>query len=463
MSKVYLYHSNDLHSHFDAWTRMSTFFSQVREKHDERTDETFFFDIGDHMDRAHWLSDATEGKANVTLMNSVGYDAVTFGNNEGITLSKEGLDTLYKDAEFTVLAANLYDNDGNRPHWTRPYEIYTLKNGMRMAVIGLTVPFEKFYSQLGWKVTSPYEELDKLLSSIKLKADVIILLSHLGIKDDEKIAEKYEEVDVIMGGHTHHLFENGKMMNQTLLAAAGKHGHYAGEICLTFDDRKKVLIHKQAITHLIDEVDESLETKSLLDELEEGVDKRYNNQVVHLEQPLPVSWFSNSIITELLVSGLREWVGVDAAMMNAGVILADLPAGPVTRKDIHHICPHPINPCKISLTGSELKAVIEKSFTKQMQELEFKGLGFRGKVMGAMVFDNIEIEWEILNDEEPILKQIRLNGVIVDHNKSYLIATLDMFTFGYLYPEMSHKTEKQYYMPEMLRDVFAWKLKKEYG
>ena len=30
-----------------------------------------------------------------------------------------------------------------------------------------------------------------------------------------------------------------------------------------------------------------------------------------------------------------------------------------------------------------------------------------------------------------------------------------MFTFGYLYPELSTLSSKQYYMPELLRDVLT--------
>ncbi|WLR50473.1 bifunctional UDP-sugar hydrolase/5'-nucleotidase [Bacillus tianshenii] len=461
MSQVYLYHSNDLHSHFAAWTRVSGFFKRKREERKKNNEEAFFFDIGDHMDRAHWLSDATKGKANVTLMNEVGFDAVTFGNNEGITLAKESLDQLYKEATFPVLAANVYEQNGERPKWVKPYQVYTLNNNMKVAVIGLTVKFSKFYEQLGWSISSPYQELDRYLPELNKKADVIVLLSHLGIKDDEAIAKAYD-IDVIMGGHTHHLFEDGKIMNGTLLAAAAKHGKYAGEICLTFDDKERKLIKKTAIAYSMEEEAESSDTKHLLHSLEHEADSLHNEEVVHLKKPLSLSWFSDSLSTKLLAQGLREWVGAEAAMLNAGVILQDLPVGSVTKKDLHRICPHPINPCKVILTGAELVTIIEKAFTREMQELEFKGLGFRGKVMGAMVFDNLLVEWDELNDEAPVVKYIILNGEQVKADREYEIATLDMFTFGYLYPEMSKIDKKTYYMPEMLRDVLAWKLQNTY-
>lgn len=41
------------------------------------------------MDRWHPLSEATNGQENILLMNEVGYDAATIGNNEGVGNSKK--------------------------------------------------------------------------------------------------------------------------------------------------------------------------------------------------------------------------------------------------------------------------------------------------------------------------------------------------------------------------------------
>ena len=41
-------------------------------------------DLGDFSDRCHPLTEATDGRANVAIMNTLAYDLVTIGNNEGI-------------------------------------------------------------------------------------------------------------------------------------------------------------------------------------------------------------------------------------------------------------------------------------------------------------------------------------------------------------------------------------------
>ena len=39
--------------------------------------------------------------------------------------------------------------------------------------------------------------------------------------------------------------------------------------------------------------------------------------------------------------------------------------------------------------------------------------------------------------------------------KIYTLATLDMFTFGYFFPSLKF-AQKQYFMPEMIRDIVKW-------
>lgn len=34
-------------------------------------------------------------------------------------------------------------------------------------------------------------------------------MSHLGIRFDTRIAQEFSEIDLIIGAHTHHLFEEG--------------------------------------------------------------------------------------------------------------------------------------------------------------------------------------------------------------------------------------------------------------
>jgi 5'-nucleotidase len=455
---IHLYHINDLHSYFENWPKVVHFINEKRKIHLENGEEMLVFDIGDHMDRFHPISEATLGKANVRLMNEVRYDYVTIGNNEGITLSNEQLEDLYSEANFEVLVGNLEEKEGMTPHWVKNYVIHETTTGLKMGLIGLTIPFQKFYELLDWNIRNPFELLPTLVKEVKDKgADFVVLLSHLGINDDERIAREVEGIDLILGAHTHHILPEGIQINNTVLCGAGKFGMNVGQVQLTVDQRN-IVTDVSPIVHSMETVQECQRTITQLKEEKSIADQKLEVKIIDLHESLDVHWFEPSPFPRLLAEVIREWCDAEIGMICAGVLLDSLPAREVTASDLHRICPHPINPCKVILQGDELKEVILQAATPKMEQLKMKGFGFRGKVLGRMVYDGVEIETAVLEDGVPHVTSITINGETVEPDRLYSIATLDMFTFGTLYPEISRAKEKQYYLPEMLRDLIKWKL-----
>jgi 5'-nucleotidase len=448
---IHIYHTNDLHSHLEHWPRIRDFLKKRKKWHEEEKDNVFLFDLGDHVDRWHPFTEGTLGKGNIALMNEVGYNAVTIGNNEGITLDHDDLDSLYDKAEFDVIIGNLYTMEKDIPSWVDTYKIYTTKSGMKIGVIGLTANFGNFYEPLGWKVTAPMDELGYLINKVKPMADYVILLSHLGIKDDEWIAEQFPEVDIILGAHTHHILREGKEVNNSLLGAAGKYGQFVGHIILEVDTVSKKLLSRQAQLYEHQELPKSpLEEREIENWFVEGK-KLLDQPVAFLDTELKADWFQLSPLPQLLTDGLLEWCDADCAFLNAGLLLNGLSRGEVTKYDLHKILPHPINPCLIELTGAGLKEVIKQTFDEKWPHLQIKGLGFRGKVMGNFIYSGITIG---SNGQT-----LRVQGNIIDPQGKYKLATTDMFTFGHFFPEL-HRASKKYFMPEFMRDILEWKLKR---
>lgn len=410
------------------------------------------FDIGDHIDRAHPMTEGTAGRGNVRLLNDVGYDAVTIGNNEGITLKKTDLEHLYDEADFPVLVANLFDCEEQRPNNMKPYERFSLENGLTVATIGITIPFSAFYESLAWHIQDPLEMLDSLIQEVKEQVDVVVLLSHMGLFFDQQVAREIKGIDIILGGHTHHLLEQGMNFKGTTISQAGKFGHYVGEMKVSYDTEVKQVVSCESRCVPIEEYREDGKTKALLERLtDEGI-AHLSKEVTVLEKPLDVSWFEDSPFAGLLAQGLKEWCEADISMVNAGLLLESLPKGKVTQADLHRICPHPINPCKLKIRGDELREIIRETLTDEMRHLEIKGLGFRGHVMGAMTFDGVE-----LDTKDGKLRETKVLGEQLDPRRHYEVATIDMFTLGKIFPGLAKKPV-QYFLPEMLRDILAWKL-----
>ena len=448
MESIHIYHTNDLHSHLKRWPRIHRFLTGQRTSHTMQGDEFFLFDIGDFIDRWHPLSEGTAGKGNIELLNQSLYDAVSIGNNEGVNFPFEALDELYEDAQFDVLVANLYKKTNTHPEWLKPYKIYQTKRGTRIGVIGVTAHFQLLYQLLGWELTEPIAELKKWIPIIKEKSDVIILLSHLGLPLDEQIAAEIPEVDVILGGHTHHTLPEGKLVGYTLLAGAGKHGNFVGHISLSIDANKK-LLRKEAQLYDVMDLPVPPDEKTIAQEFFRKGKKLLSEVVVTLDQPLLHDPFQETNLSRLLCSALREWCKADCAFINAGLLLGSL-SGKVTKFDLLTICPHPINPCKIRLTGRELKELLLETQDENWSKRKVTGLGFRGTVMGVSIYDGITFKDS----------SIYINEIQLELEKNYTIALSDMFTFGHFFTNILSNKKKEYFLPEFLRDILSWKLGK---
>src|SRR5699024_3465350 len=166
MEKIQIVHTNDLHSHFENFPRVKRFIEQSRK--DSTADDFYLFDIGDAMDRAHPLSEATNGQKNIEWMNQLHYDAVTIGNNEGLGNSHEHLEHLYDHANFPVVLNNVYEKNPSRlADFAQASKIIETKKGTKIGIIGLTAPYILTYPLLDWDIRLIQEMLPKSLELVK--------------------------------------------------------------------------------------------------------------------------------------------------------------------------------------------------------------------------------------------------------------------------------------------------------
>ncbi|WP_342598729.1 bifunctional UDP-sugar hydrolase/5'-nucleotidase [Psychrobacillus sp. FSL H8-0483] len=442
---IHIYHTNDLHSHLENWPTIHQFLSERRKNHGP-TDSYLTLDIGDHIDRSNIYTEGTLGKGNVQLLNDAEYDYITIGNNEGITLSHEELDTLYAEAKFEVIVSNFTDLKGNIPSWVLPYKIHTTPSGIKIGLVAATADFGEYYEKLGWSIQNPMDRLKEVCKEIGTSVDILICMSHLGISLDETMSVEIPEIDLILGSHTHHIFEEGKVIGNTLQAATGKFGMYVGHVTIEYDLESKKIVSRQATLYPTDNLPVPKEAELQLEKWEQIGNQNLSSIVFENRSLLAKEWFSGSDLSSFFGKALIAFTNADCAMFPAGIFLTDLPKGPISASDLHGCLPHPINPCVITLTGSELLEIIETSKNDKWPSLEVKGLGFRGKYLGSMLYEQlVENEFGDLFIKDELLN---LDNI-------YTLATLDMFTFGYFFPTLKF-ANKQYFMPEMIRDVVKW-------
>ena len=443
MEKIHIYHTNDVHSHLDSWPRTRHFLQQQRAMHELHGEACFVFDIGDFIDRSNIFTEATLGKSSVPLLNDAGYDAVTIGNNEGITLAKGALDSLYDEAEFDIIVNNLKEPSGTMPAWAQEYHIYTLASGVKLGVVAATAPYPDYYDNLGWHIEDAFEALHRTIHTLKPQVDIIVCLSHLGIQADELLAQNEPDLTLIFGAHTHHVLMEGKRVNNALLTGGGKYGRYIGHSTITFDggvcDVDTTLIDTRTLPA---ERGEHRETAAQQQQGEQLLDV----EVFETTRFYNKEWYHYSKLSDFFAEALLDFSKADCAFFNAGIFLTDMQKGPVTAFDIHKMLPHPINACLFELTGAQLKQIlttIEASHDEWPRK-ELRGLGFRGNVVGKILTYDFKLKDGV----------VYVKGKVVQREETVKLVTLDMFTFGWFFPELK-QLPKTYLLPQFLRDILT--------
>lgn len=454
--KITILHTNDLHSHFENWPKIRRYLIEERQRYQAAGHEVLTFDIGDAMDRAHPLTEATNGQANVTLMNQIHYDGVTIGNNEGLGNSKEQLIHLYDHANFDVILGNILNAPKTtQPKWALPGKLITTQAGTRVLVLGLTAPYTLTYPLLGWQPISVERMLPYLLKQFEGQYDCSILLSHLGLDVDRMIAKRFPEINVVLGAHTHHLLPRGEHDQTTWLGAAGKYGEYVGTIQLELSNHR---ISKVSAT-----VAQTANLQAATSDLQEidGYEERGEQlldaqKVASLPVAMEKNWQGHSRLVSEGLASLEDYAGTDAAILNGGLFMCDLPAGIISRNHMHRMLPHAMHVMKVTLSGDNLWRLIhEMEKNRQfLTRFPIKGMGFRGQVFGALNYSGItynEHDGTVLFRGEP-LSPLR----------AYTVAMPDNYLFIPFFPTISIVGQNEILYGKLLRTVFGDYLAKQY-
>jgi len=163
------------------------------------------------------LARAFRGGSIVAVMNAMGYDAMVPGNHEFQWHSGELLRNL-NASRFPWVCANVVYRDTGKL-FTQPYIIKEV-GGVRVAIFGLTNNLletqPRIYvsgPEIGLKVLNPTEVAQKIVPKLREKADIVVLLSHLGRGADVLLAKTVPGIDLILGGHSHSRIPTPQMVS----------------------------------------------------------------------------------------------------------------------------------------------------------------------------------------------------------------------------------------------------------
>jgi len=234
-------HTNDTHGHVLSGTNLSdethgglaraaTVARQVR----QTMPNVLLFDTGDwaHGTPEEYLS---AGAASASVLRAVGYDAICPGNHE-FGWGADAARTDLMAVGCPVVCANLLDATTGQP-WdpVRPWVIFT-KSSVRVAVFGLTtletVSLEWPSFLAGIKFEDPFAAAARLVPELRRQADVVVLLSHLGLAQDLLLAAAVPGIDLILGGHSHSNVTTRLTAGGAVIAQTGAYAERIGRVDL---------------------------------------------------------------------------------------------------------------------------------------------------------------------------------------------------------------------------------------
>jgi 2',3'-cyclic-nucleotide 2'-phosphodiesterase (5'-nucleotidase family) len=267
---VTFYHTSDLHEHSANLPQIDHI---VRDKK-EKDSNVLFLDCGDRYNKGDLAPLKTRGEAMSAMIKAMEYDAVVPGNHD-ITFGSKRFLELVDKYSLPLLCANCVWVGDMKPKNVPPYKIYEL-DGVTVAIIGtagsLTHYGPEGYKnkdadrllEVRWETSEVVESIRSVVSDLDKKADIIVLMTHLGPKEDRKIAQALPRIDLIAGGHTHDYFYTLVFdeQTQTIIQHSGVMGMVVGEIVLTWDG-EKIVDRKARLIKITPDMPKSAELEAM--------------------------------------------------------------------------------------------------------------------------------------------------------------------------------------------------------
>lgn len=127
-----------------------------------------------------------------------------------------------------MICANLFQKDGERMF---PPSVTLERAGKRIGIVGGMVPMVTGRMAArhvsACLMTPPVPAIAEEANRLRPKVDVLIALTHIGLRRDRELALACPELDMILSAHSHDLLPPEKI-GEVWIAQTGSHGRYAG-------------------------------------------------------------------------------------------------------------------------------------------------------------------------------------------------------------------------------------------
>ena len=388
-----------------------------------------------------------KGDVEYLLMNMTGYDIRVPGNHE-FDNGMQQLAEKYSKVEGCPLSAN-YDFKGTELEGV--FSPYLIKeyDGKKIGFFGINIDPSSIIAKDNISVNfleiiPTANEIAKFLKSEK-RCDLVVAVTHIGYEKsnakttDVELAEASEDIDIIIGGHSHTIIDplhpeifpslipnkNGKPVRVT---QTGKQGRFIGKIVVDLDnlgslDGNNFEYELIPVTDRFPEETLDQEMKAFLAPYKAKVDS-VNNVVIATSlydmslartggmanMTADFSKYYADNIADSLRNINHDFPYVDMSIMNVGGIRHPIRKGDITEGQILSTYPFSNRFVLIEIKGSDL----------------LEALRVAAKKGGEAVSGNVMV----VTDSEGNLLSGLIDGKAIDPEREYVVGTIDYVAGG---------------------------------
>ncbi|MHC1791320.1 bifunctional metallophosphatase/5'-nucleotidase [Solidesulfovibrio sp.] len=389
-------YTNDIHAHLAAFDEFGAFCDKAKDaagkcqggmarlatavaRERAKGGNSLLLDAGDQFQGTLFFT-KYKGEASAFFMNRLGYDAMALGNHE-FDDGPATLANFIRSLKFPMLGANVdVAASSDLKGLVAPYSVREI-GGRKVGIIGLGQPKTAQMSSPGPDITfsAAAGPVKKAVAALEAQGvSIVIVLSHLGLTGDKKLAATVPGLDIIVGGHSHVLLANdnpeavgpsplvidGPDGGKTRIVTAGYWGRYLGVLTADFDAAGRVATAVGNPVRLGAAMPEDPATLAEVDRFAKPLDAFRATVVGHADSPLGAAMCrqeecaAGDVLAEALLAGGRRF-GATMALANGGSIRAGIAPGKITLGDVLTAYPFPNTLIVLTLTGAGLKAALE--------------------------------------------------------------------------------------------------------
>src|SRR5262245_22926449 len=296
------------------------------------------------------VSTMFEGVPVFEIANLLGIDVNTLGNHE-FDYGWRKIGEYLKVSSIETVSANVVNDRGERM-LDKAYVVREV-GGIRLAIIGALLENPPLRAtELGpWHVAPVVESLRPVVAEAKERADLVVVLGHVRIREAEAVLAQLPDVAIVVFGHPHDGLEQPLERDGRLGVQASGYGRDVGRLRIRYDTQ-----HRRMVWHEWTR----LPVDSRVIPADPAVDrevKAWEGKVSSVVD-VPIGRSTQFIDTDegrvVMERALIDRLKVDAAFIEGGSVRDDLPEGVLLARHIWNMSPFQDPAVTVTVSGREL-------------------------------------------------------------------------------------------------------------